>query len=150
MEQFPYEIALAIKGLDNETRQKILLSLNVAESLSFSEIKDIIKADKSLIASHLKKLTKNLLVEHFFEHEIGNEHFSYYQISTFGKTLLNNLMATLVPKQIEFSRKYCIGFKIEAASTVSSHEFRTDVKNEMVDASSGDVVQKTVTVVDQI
>jgi len=148
--KFPYEIDLAIKGLNNEIRQKILLSLNEAESLSFSKLNDIIKANKALVASHLKVLTKTLLVEHFFEHEIGNEHFSYYRVSSFGKALLNNLMGTLIPQQIKFSQKYCLGFKTKATNVVSSIEFKPNVKNMMVDASSGAIVQKTITVLNQV
>ena len=96
MYEFPYELKIAIDGLNNENRQKILLILENEEKLSFSEIEKKSEIEKALLASHLKKLIRTLLVEHFYEHEVGNDKFSYYKISALGKLLLQNILKALV------------------------------------------------------
>jgi DNA-binding HxlR family transcriptional regulator len=95
MTQFPYELCKAIEGLNNRYRQNILLILNKSDKMSFSEIKKEIPISRPLLANHLKTLSRTLLIDHFFEHELGNDKFSYYRMSPFGKVLLENIMGTL-------------------------------------------------------
>ena len=96
MYELPYELRIAIDGLNNPNRQKILLILENEDKLSFSEIERKSELDKALLASHLRKLIRTLLIEHFYEHEVGNDRFSYYRISSLGKLLLQNILKTVL------------------------------------------------------
>jgi DNA-binding HxlR family transcriptional regulator len=93
--QFPYELCLAIEGLDNDYRQRILYSLKNVDKLSFSEIREAVDIETPLLSSHLRKLTESLLVEHFYEHTLGDEKYSFYRISKFGKSVLESLLRAL-------------------------------------------------------
>ena len=139
MAQFPYELGKAVEGLNNKYRQEILLALTKVENLSFSEIRERIGISRPLLANHLKKLSKTLLIEHFYEHEIGNEKFSYYRISPFGKALLENMIGTLYFKRTK-TKMTLLYAEIEKEETqaVFKPSLRPDTKIEQAEASSGE------------
>ena len=139
MAQFPYELGKAVEGLNNKYRQEILLALTEVENLSFSEIWERIGISRPLLANHLKKLSKTLLIEHFYEHEIGNEKFSYYRISPFGKALLENMIGTLYFKRTK-TKMTLLYAEIEKEETqaVFKPSLRPDTKIEQAEASSGE------------
>jgi predicted transcriptional regulator len=93
--EFPYELRLAVDGLNNEYRQQILMILKDIDHLSFSEIKSKVNIKPPLLSSHLRKLTECLLIEHFYEHTLYDERFSFYRISSFGKRVVENLLDTM-------------------------------------------------------
>ena len=95
MRSLPYELNLAIEGLNNQQRQEILFALQEVNRLSFSELSKRVSIDRSLLANHLKVLLKTLLVEHYYDQKVGNEAFSFYAISPLGKAILNRLLGTL-------------------------------------------------------
>jgi len=106
---FPYEIELAIKGLNNENRQKILTILLNKKKCSFSEIEKESSIESSLLANHLKELVKFLLVTHFYEHDTEEKYFSYYQISPYGLRILKSLQESLyimTKETVEITLKY--------------------------------------------
>ena len=147
MIQFPYELGKAIEGLNHEYRQKILLSLNEVDKLSFSEIGEKVDISRPLLANHLKKLAETLLVEHFYEHEVGNEKFSYYRISLFGKTLLENMIGTLYLKRIK--TKITIFFaqiEREETTAVFKSRLKPNVKLKLAETSSGERKRPTIMV----
>jgi predicted transcriptional regulator len=135
MVQFPYELSKAVEGLDNEYRQRILLILNEEEKLSFSEISERINISRPLLANHLKKLSRTLLIDHFYEHAVGNEEFSYYKISSFGKALLGNMFGTLYFKKTK-TEITIIHIKSEETSAVLMIPLEPNKKIEQVEASS--------------
>lgn len=98
MPTLPYELDLAINGLNNKQRQEILLILNDVDKISFSDLSQKTGIDGASLSNHLKILSASLLAEHFYDHRIGNDKYSYYQISPLGKRLLQNLMGTLYVK----------------------------------------------------
>jgi predicted transcriptional regulator len=83
------------EGMDNAHRQRIICLLRDREKLSFSEIASATGITSQLLATHVKKLMESLLIEHYYEHEVGEERYSYYAISLFGKALLENMLAPL-------------------------------------------------------
>lgn len=93
--EFPTELKLALKGLDNENRQKILLALLSHVKLSFADIQKTANVKKTLVPNHLDVLIKNLLIEHFYEHQLGEKKYSYYQLSQYGRSLLGHLFGSL-------------------------------------------------------
>jgi len=147
MLSFPYELRKAIEGLNNKYRQEILLVLNEVEKLSFSEIREKVDINRSLLANHLKKLSKTLLIEHFYEHEVGNEKFSYYSISTFGKSLLENMIGTLYFKRVKTRIRVVVAeIEREETTAVFSSRLKPNVKIKMAETSSGEPEQPTIVV----
>jgi DNA-binding transcriptional ArsR family regulator len=149
MMQFPYELGKAIEGLNHEYRQKILLSLNEVDKLSFSEIGEKVDISRPLLANHLKKLAETLLVEHFYEHEVGNEKFSYYRISLFGKTLLENMIGTLYLKRIKTTITLFARIEREETAAVFKARLKPNVKFKMAETSSGERKRPTIVVTKQ-
>jgi len=137
MVQFPYELGKAVEGLNNKYRQDILLILNEVEKLSFSEIREKVGISRPLLANHLKKLIKSLLIEHFYEHEVGNENFSYYRIAPFGKTLLENMMGTLYLKRATTNVTLLIQIEGEETAAVFIPSLKPNVKIKLAGVSSG-------------
>lgn len=138
MKSLPYELNLAIEGLNNQQRQEILFALQEVDRLSFSELSKGVGIDRSLLANHLKVLLKTLLVEHYFDQKVGNEAFSYYAISPLGKAILNRLLGTLYSK-IEKTRTvtYCI--KVEEKETTTF----IDSNTKSVISSTQQMVEET-------
>jgi DNA-binding HxlR family transcriptional regulator len=106
--QFPYELSIAIEGLDNEYRQRILYALKNVDRLSFSEIRETVDIETPLLSNHLRRLSESLLVEHFYEHVLGDERYSFYRISKFGKNILDNLFKALNKEAITDYPEYYI------------------------------------------
>ena len=94
IEKFPQELASAIKGLDNENRSTILLSLYYTSKMKFSEILKETRLGGSLLSGHLRTLQDSFLVERFYEHEMGNEKYSFYALTKFGRNILTSLLST--------------------------------------------------------
>jgi len=120
--QIPAEIRRALDGLYNDTRLGIFLAIMKHGELSFSEIgsKVGMQKDKSKLAFHLNKLTENALVEHFYRHQIGNEKFSFYTVTDFGKAFWNGMISSLRPtpqliKMEESSGKYITQLHVPTA-----------------------------------
>ena len=67
--EFPTELKLALKGLNNENRQKILLALLPHVKLSFADIQKTANVKKTLVPNHLDVLVKNL---HWIKDELDN------------------------------------------------------------------------------
>ena len=121
--EFPTELKLALKGLDNENRQKILLALLSHVKLSFADIQKTANVKKTLVPNHLDVLIKNLLIEHFYEHQLGEKKYSYYQLSQYGKSLLGHLLGSLkmtVVTKFDFK----IEGTIEQTATFSEGTFK--------------------------
>lgn len=94
IEKFPQELASAIKGLDNDNRRTILLSLYYTSKMKFSEILEETRLGESLLSSNLRTLQDSFLVERFYEHEIGNEEYSFYALTKFGRNIMTSLLST--------------------------------------------------------
>jgi DNA-binding transcriptional ArsR family regulator len=92
--KLPEELASAIKGLDNENRRTLLFSLYYAPKMAFSEILKETRLGDSLLSSHLRTLQDSYLVEQFYEHEMGNEKYSFYALTKFGRNILTSLLST--------------------------------------------------------
>ena len=96
---FPFEITMVLKTLSDENRQRIVNILRTSEKLSFSEISKLSGIDKDLLSFHLKDLMKSLVVNHFYEHKISPK-YSFYQLSPFGKSILDALDKVMNPEPV--------------------------------------------------
>ena len=92
--KLPKELASAIKGLNNENRRTVLFILYYAPKMAFSEILKETRLSDSLLSSHLRTLQDSYLIEQFYEHEMGNEKYSFYTLTKFGRNILTNLLST--------------------------------------------------------
>lgn len=95
----PSEIKKAIKSLSNEKRIAVVAALIKNGESSFSELQKDLEIERTLLAAHLKILAKSSLVEHYYKHEEGNQKYSFYSTTGFGKDLINVLVSSLVPPQ---------------------------------------------------
>ena len=95
--EIPRETRLIIAALDNPIRQAILVLLSEKEELSFSEMQKEFGLEKLTLNFHLKKLFSSALIDHYFKHEIGNQKYSFYSITSLGRRILSSLINALVP-----------------------------------------------------
>jgi len=149
MVQLPIELSEAVRGLDNKYRQEILLTLREVEKLSFSEIREKVGISRPLLANHLRKLSKTLLVEHFYEHEVGNEKFSYYRISPFGRVLLENMIGTLYLRRIKTKITLFAQIEREETATAFISFLKPNIKTRLAEASSGEREQPMIVVTER-
>lgn len=96
-ENIPEEIRISIASLDNQVRQAILALLNRRGELSFVEIQKELNLDKIKLNFHLKNLFSSALIDHYYEHEVGNPKYSYYSVSQLGKRVLTCLIQAFIP-----------------------------------------------------
>lgn len=82
------------------------MGLKEYEELSFSELAEKINMEKgkAKMDFHLSKLVEGALVEHVFRHQIGNEKFSFYRTTNFGKNVWNNIANSLQSSLQRFER----------------------------------------------
>jgi len=97
--EVPIELRKAISGFDNDIRLSIFLVLNKHGELSFSEIAQKLgmNKQKAKMDFHLDKLTKSAVVEHKYKHQIGNEKYSFYSLTSYSRNLWNNIVSSLKP-----------------------------------------------------
>ena len=93
----PPETRLIIAALDNPIRQAILVLLSQRKELSFSEMQKEFGIEKLTLNFHLKKLFSSALIDHYFKHELGNQKYSFYSITSLGSRILTSLNNVLIP-----------------------------------------------------
>jgi len=117
IDMFPQELSLAINGLNNAKRQKIIMKLYSVQKMSFSEIREITGINDSLLSNHLRKLKDSMLIEQFYEHLVGQENYSFYKITKYGKKIINNLFNIFY---VVHKRKVQLYLKIEEETAIPS------------------------------
>lgn len=95
--QLPQETRLVIAALDNPIRQAIMVLLSENKELTFTEMQKEFNLEKLTLNFHLKKLFAAALIDHYFKHEVGNQKYSYYAITSLGRRILNSLNNALTP-----------------------------------------------------
>lgn len=95
--EIPQETRLIIAALDNSIRQAILVLLSQKKQLSFSDMQKEFSIEKLTLNFHLKKLFSTALIDHYYQHELGNQKYSYYSINPLGSRILNSLNNALIP-----------------------------------------------------
>ena len=91
--QFPEDLQAIIKGLDQNNRQIIINILKKYQILSFSDIQSISKINSSLLSNHLNQLIELLLVTRYYDHLKDGRAYSYYELSTIGRRMVDALEA---------------------------------------------------------
>lgn len=99
--KFPTEIKRAIHGLDNEQRWRILEVLIKGDELPYTHIHNKLGLKKKgLTTYHLNELSKAGIIQNFSKDEIRDRYSSYYEVSPFGKDLINGLLESLKPAKV--------------------------------------------------
>lgn len=93
--QIPVEIKKAVKGFGHDIRCAIIVDLARKGELTFTQLKEDLDIDTGLLNNHLKTLMDGALVEHYYKHELGNEQYSYYSLTLFGKDFLRGVLEPL-------------------------------------------------------
>ncbi len=88
---FPEELASAVKGFDDKTRQAILAVLIHQGDSAFMEIANELNISKPLLSHHLDLLLDSSLVRNYSPSELKGRFDSYYGISAFGKDFVDAL-----------------------------------------------------------
>lgn len=103
--EVPDEVVKIITALDDPVRRAILILLNKHNEISFSDIQRELDVSKLILNYHLKNLYSVGLVDHYFRHELGNQKYSYYTMTSLGKRVLNNIVEMLIPPLVYSARK---------------------------------------------
>ncbi len=101
--QIPNEIRKAVKAFGNDVRCAIIVDLIRKEELTFTQLKEDFDIDTGLLSNHLNILMDSAIVEHYYKHELGNEEYSYYGLTLFGKDIFRGILEPL--KSIQVSGK---------------------------------------------
>ncbi len=101
--QVPKEIRKAVKAFGNDIRCAIVVDLVQKGESTFTQLKDDLDIDSKLLSNHLKILMDGAILEHYYKHEFGNEQYSYYNLTLFGKDIFRGILEPL--KSIQPSRR---------------------------------------------
>lgn len=93
--QIPIEIKKAVKAFGNDVRCAIVVDLIGKGELTFTQLMDDLDIEPGLLSNHLKVLMDGAVVEHYYKHELGNEQYSYYGLTLFGKDFLRGILEPL-------------------------------------------------------
>ncbi len=103
--EVPDEVVKIITALNDPVRRAVLILLNKQSEVSFSDIQRELDVNKLTLNYHLKNLYSVGLVDHYFRHELGNQKYSYYTMTSLGKRVLNNIVEMLIPPLMYSARK---------------------------------------------
>lgn len=98
--EFPYALKNAIKGLDNDLRLKIVEYLVENGETSYSKILKVLEIkNKGKLTFHLRELSKSGVIDRFELLGTKTDEKSFYNISPFGRSVVNSLMSSLLPTE---------------------------------------------------
>jgi DNA-binding HxlR family transcriptional regulator len=87
----PHELRHILRSLGTEFDWAIMSTVEQKE-IALSELKKILRTeDDELLYNHLKKLSMNGLISHYYKNSNFVENDSYYAISKLGKKLITNI-----------------------------------------------------------
>ena len=102
MNEFPYELNLALTGILGGKEQDllyenqlILLKLYTINKLTLEEIQKWFESGSGLVEGCLRELQDALMVESFYEDQI-DEYHHFYALTTFGRRIIDALFDALL------------------------------------------------------
>ena len=93
-EEIPEECEATMKALSHKLRVELAVLLIKYGALSFSQITDTLKKEKSTIANHLNKLELGGIVQNYFQKQPDSNEYSFYEITKYGKTIVESLISS--------------------------------------------------------
>ena len=125
--EMPDELKRAMGALNDDIRLAIFFVLLKYGDLPFSQIMKELEIPpdySSKLTYHIKKLQKGGLIKNEYVKKKGTDSYSFYDITEFGKEILNNLIDTIViPSPSESTTEKYLGISAQAA-TESNPTFR--------------------------
>jgi hypothetical protein len=98
--EFPQIIKDVVKGLDNDTRLKIVEYIVNNGSVSYSNLlRELNIPRKGSLTFHLDVLSKSAIINRYEDFDQKNNEWIFYDISILGKDIINGLLAALAPMQ---------------------------------------------------
>lgn len=97
--EIPQEVVGIIAALGDPIRRAILVLLSKQAEFPFSDLQKELGIGKLTLNYHLKNLYSAGLVDHYFRHELGNQKYSYYAVTSLGKRALRSLVEMLTPPE---------------------------------------------------
>lgn len=87
----PREMISILGSLNSNLDWAIMSALEDRES-TFSQIKESLRTkNNKLLTYHLKKLSINGLIQHYYKYSGPKQNYSYYSITNLGKKLVRNI-----------------------------------------------------------
>lgn len=87
----PSDLRQIVRSLNSELDWAIISVLEETE-LNFSGLKEKLEVeDNKILTYHLKKLSKNALIQHYYKHSNFEQNYSYYVTSKLGEKLISNI-----------------------------------------------------------
>jgi DNA-binding transcriptional ArsR family regulator len=111
---FANPIVAVIEALASDERRRILIELEEKGSLSYSEILQRTELSKGTLNYHLKLLAAAGMTRNFIQDEFG-PYSSYYEISEFGRNVIENLLDSFRPpsQHIRYNVAYAASVDVQ-------------------------------------
>ncbi len=114
--EIPLVVKNAIKALNEEKRQSILIYLLRTGSKSFTDISKDLNLSKNNLSHHIKTLMRYGLVYNFYNRNEFVDKYSFYEISKLGKVIITNLINLVIPLRSE-EEEYLLDTTMDKAIT---------------------------------
>ena len=104
--------------------------------MSFSHIHEKTGIGDSLLSNHLRKLKDSMLIEQFYEHMVGQDEYSFYKMTKYGKRIMDNLFDIFYV--IQYTRITEINVRIKENVTAiapKSYFSNTDLSKESIETT---------------
>jgi predicted transcriptional regulator len=112
--KWPPEFVVMIDALAHKIRRSIFSLLLEHPSLSFNQIMNTLTIERASLAYHLGILRKAKLINNFYDKREGVKDHSFYEVSTFGKEIYQELF-----------KKVKLGLKLEQYNTINFRNVTT-------------------------
>jgi len=94
---FPAVIVRAIEALGDRSRRKILFVLESRGEAAYSELQTATSLKKGTLNHHLEKLMAGALIRNFRGGSPVSQYSSFYELTTIGHELLENISKSFGP-----------------------------------------------------
>jgi DNA-binding Lrp family transcriptional regulator len=143
---FLKEINSTIKALDSPIRRSILIYIEEAGRLSYSEIKDFLGISKGKLNYHLKILISSGMIRNYLI-EDDSEYYSFYQVSKLGRDIVEGIFSAFRPSENEL---------IMSASTTTINFFKMNsasaayIERSLQDSAGPEEIQKVIPIYQEV
>ena len=133
---FAQPIVTMIEALNSEQRRYILIELEEAGSLSYSEILQRTRLDKGTLNYHLKNLVAAAMVRNFLVDKQVSPYTSYYEVSELGRRFIQGLLNAFRPPiqriRLKATANYSVDLEIQGEATETKREEALDATNATI------------------
>lgn len=132
---FAKPVVTMIEALNSEQRRRILIELEEAGSLSYSEILQRTRLDKGTLNYHLKNLVAAAMIRNFLVDRQVSPYTSYYEVSELGRRFIEGLLNAFRPPVRQVRLKATANYSIDFEFTATGRE----EQEEALDATNATI-----------